>query len=212
MRWFLGPGYLEMSRLSAVSFADSPFSQVFHEATRKRIGELNLAVDVDAFQELTPSGADIGLTGEGSAYMNAVNVEMYLREKGVQLIDEGEAGQVPLELHIPGRSPELGVQAWSTPSVGALREDQTQPSRRTRPWSFVNFDSFFMEDELNPGSEATHNTTNLVAERLFHPPQTLLVSQERLLWNLVDISVCLASGPGYQRAMIDQAIAASVLV
>ncbi len=63
----------------------------------------------------------------------------------------------------------------------------------THPSDFFSFDSFFL------------------AEGSTRRPKSLHISQTRLMRNLVDISVCLASGPGYRKAMIDSAIQASVI-
>ncbi|KAK3353797.1 hypothetical protein B0T25DRAFT_581490 [Lasiosphaeria hispida] len=175
IRWFLGPGYLEMYRLGNISFVTSPFAQVFRAATEdKRIGELDPAVDVDAFREVVP-------VGEGESYVNANAVEMYLWDKGVRFQGENDVVEVSL--------------------------DDDEVGRHMRPWDFVNFDAFFIGDRSLSSRAGDAGQAGWQNPR----PHAMWVSQARLLINLVEISVCLASGPGYQRAMIDRAIAASVV-
>ncbi|KAK0719366.1 hypothetical protein B0H67DRAFT_572975, partial [Lasiosphaeris hirsuta] len=92
IRWFLGPGYLEMYRLGNISFSGGPFAQVFGAAVaeEKRIGELDPAVDADAFREVGPAA------GEAS-YVNANAVEMYLWDRGVRFDGGRDVTEVSLD-------------------------------------------------------------------------------------------------------------------
>jgi hypothetical protein len=174
IRWFLGPGSAEVHRLGGVSFATSASAAVFAEA-RGRIGDLSLAVDVDAVQDLVERTEALALE---EPFLNANTVEMYLRQKGIRYLDAGQAA----ETRASGTSDPLGDAARG------LAEASVPPSSTSAPRNLFSFDAFFPERE-----------------------PVAALSKHLLLRNLADISVCLASGPGYRRTHLDQAIAASVV-
>ena len=174
IRWFLGPGYLEMYRLGNVSYATSSFASVFQDA-RHNIGDLNLAVDVDAVQDLVIRTHSLTLV---DPFLNANDVELYLRGKGIKHPDSGDIAAVRGD----------GAASLTSNSTPRSAEVPVLLASANLQHHLFNFDAFFPDTE-----------------------PTVVISQNLLLKNLTDISVCLASDPGYPRGLHDQAIAASVI-
>jgi hypothetical protein len=190
LRWFLGPGQQETHRLGNISFVTGPFAHIYREALKshRRVGEFVPAIDDDAFREVAPArGAVSGsvVVADGDAYVNANAVERYLWEKGIWFVGNDDIIEVPASVveSMPARGAAVPVGLW-----------QGGRSRAPKPWDFFNFNSVFVGDRPpSPGALSVR------------------VSQTKLLRSLVGTAVCLASGPGYERRLIDEAIKAAVV-
>jgi hypothetical protein len=199
IRWFLGPGYLEMYRLGNISYGGGNFAHVFKAAAREHIGELNLAVDADALQN-----EGVG-DPQNSPFMNANAVEGYLRSRGIRYINADV-----VELSMPQRHLHYSDQLSDTSplNVDGGVGGQSNILSNADQWDFLSFGTFF------PGSTATSNANNgVTAPRTAVPANersVVRIPQALLMRKLVDISVCLANGPGYRRDLIEDAILAAV--
>ena len=190
LRWFLGPGQQETHRLGNISFVTGPFAHIYREALKshRRVGEFVPAIDDDAFREVAPAREAVSesvVVTDEDAYVNANAVERYLWEKGIWFVGNDDIIEVPAS--VVESMPAFGAAA----PAGAR---QGGPSRPPKPWDFFNFNSVFIGDRPpSPGALSVR------------------VSQTKLLRSLVGTAVCLASGPGYERRLIDEAIKAAVV-
>ncbi|KAH8890543.1 hypothetical protein GQ53DRAFT_179440 [Thozetella sp. PMI_491] len=173
MRWFLGPGYSELHHLARASFGGVT------KMLPAQLPSLDPIVDLAALQ---PTG--IRFPPEQSPFLNANEVETYLRSKNVYQVDENIL-EISMETRDPG--PLLLPQLDKTISKG--------------PAGFLDLDLFFPSTERLPTSERngpmSHGTTSI---RIF---------QSLLLHHLSETSVCLAYGFGYRKEELEQAILAS---
>lgn len=190
LRWFLGPGQQEMHRLGNISFVTGPFAHIYREALKshRRVGEFVPAIDDDAFREVVPARGAVSesvVMTEEDAYVNANAVERYLWEKGIWFVGNDDIVEVPAS--VVESMPARGAAA----PVGSRQGGR---SRAPKPWDFFNFNNVFVGDRP-PSSKAL----------------SVRVSQTKLLRSLVGTAVCLASGPGYERRLIDEAIKAAVV-
>lgn len=191
LRWFLGPGQQEMHRLGNISFVTGPFAHIYREALKshRRVGEFVPAIDDDAFREVAPMrGAALSesvVVTDEDAYVNANAVERYLWEKGIWFVGNDDI------VEVPGSVVELMPARGAAAPAGSRQRGR---SRAPKPWDFFNFNNVFVGDRPpSPGALSVR------------------VSQTKLLTSLVGTAVCLASGPGYERRLIDEAIKAAVV-
>ncbi|KAK0750747.1 hypothetical protein B0T18DRAFT_386986 [Schizothecium vesticola] len=190
LRWFLGPGQQETHRLGNISFVTGPFAHIYREALKshRRVGEFVPAIDDDAFREVAPVREAVSesvVVTDEDAYVNANAVERYLWEKGIWFVGNDDIIEVPAS--VVESMPAFGAAA----PAGARQGGRSRPPK---PWDFFNFNSIFIGDRPpSPGALSVR------------------VSQTKLLRSLVGTAVCLASGPGYERRLIDEAIKAAVV-
>lgn len=190
LRWFLGPGQQDMHRLGNISFVTGPFAHIYREALKshRRVGEFVPAIDDDAFREVAPARGAVSeavVVTDEDAYVNANAVERYLWGKGIWFVGNDDVIEVPASVveSIPAR----GAAAPVGSRLGGR-------SQALKPWDFFNFNNVFVGDRP-PSPRAV----------------SVRVSQTKLLRSLVGTAVCLASGPGYERRLIDEAIKAAVV-
>lgn len=194
LRWFLGPGQQETHRLGNISFVTGPFAHIYREALKshRRVGEFVPAIDDDAFREVAPARGAVSesvVVTDEDAYVNANAVERYLWEKGIWFVGNDDVIEVPAS--VVESMPARGAAAPVGSRQGGRQGGRSQAPK---PWNFFNFNSFFIGDRPpSPGASSVR------------------VSQTKLLRSLVGTAVCLASGPGYERRLIDEAIKAALV-
>jgi hypothetical protein len=202
MRWFLGPGLLAMRSLCRANFGfDHTLSvqslNVNSPANEAKI--LSPFVDAQALMEAANKNPRI-------AFMNALDVEEYLKSKGAVHLDKDI-----VQIRVKGSSEAEGMenhvldfdQVW--PQVDGLANDQyfnqipaTEQDIFGIP-ELTPIDSYF-----SPNNSPTQFQPEPVQSR------TISVYRSSLLENLAKHSVCLGTGPAYPRASVDIAIESAI--
>ncbi|KAH8899179.1 hypothetical protein GQ53DRAFT_741274 [Thozetella sp. PMI_491] len=195
-RWFLGPGSHELYRLANASFFSGRSTRVALSAARAELNLLDPAVERDAVQDFGTVSSDDDLIA-AHPFLNAAEVDTYLRGMGVRA-----AGADIMELAIPKREPE---------SPGSGDAGRIQIGRQLEDDMGGGGEDLFGLVEYFDASDKIATMGSATEEHAATRGATMKVSRCQLMKNLVCISVCLASGPGFRRAWIDQALAAAAV-
>ena len=209
LRWFLGPGFLAMKSLCRASFGfDHTLS----------VQSLNLAACGNEAKVLSPF-VDAQALAEASnkiprlAFMNALDVEEYLKSKGAVHLDQdivqirvqgsGEAGFTDDPLlnfeqfepfgQLPPKFDDPGSDQYLNPKLDHLKQNLYGMPEVTS-----------MDFFAAPNSCPTHSLPVPTEGR------TISICRSSLLENLARHSICLGTGPAYPRASVHIAIESAI--
>jgi len=225
-RWYLGPGLRYLHRLGNASFASKPLvggvfqpgsSWVEKGSTSRAghgdeeaplVGVLSEFVDSDAVADTLnpilnpPVSKCASEHPDEHPFINAIAVEQYLKNRGFRNL-----GAEYLELDL---SPSAGN---NIDSVTCLTHAATDAAAlREYASRILRQDCAHRNLWLGPGPMELGTFFPPVAQKTLPIRSNVVrVSQQQLMMNLVSISLCLAGGPGYRRAFLDGAIAASIV-
>ncbi|KAE9381655.1 hypothetical protein N431DRAFT_551707 [Stipitochalara longipes BDJ] len=203
LRWFLGPGLLAMQSLCSANFGfDHTLSAQSFNASASGNEAKVLSPFVDA-QALVESSNKIPRL----AFMNALDVEEYLKSKGAVHLDqdivqiriqgssEVEGIEKPLLNfdHSRSKFDSLGDDEYFDPTLAPLEQNMFGMPELTP------VDSYF-----TPNSSPTQFQIEPVQSR------TISICRSSLLENLARNSLCLGTGPAYPRASVDIAIESAI--
>ncbi|RDW68085.1 hypothetical protein BP6252_09481 [Coleophoma cylindrospora] len=222
LRWFLGPGYREIHRLRHASFGDSSDQDDQPGLASNHL----LRPEVDFFVEQI----------NARPFLSASEIEEYLLKKGASFLDPHRMEISWEMINSPTHSFLSTIHTRSNDQMGPetrghLLNNSTPSTKRqaTADEHMGNTSSMppqalrdvFSSNAIVKDSSINHELLAKTSSQhdislqttYPHPQlQRYIVQVSTLVTSLVKVSACLGKGPGYERAMIDNAIITSVAI
>ncbi|RDW73685.1 hypothetical protein BP5796_07127 [Coleophoma crateriformis] len=222
LRWFLGPGYREIHLLRHASFGDASDKNDQLGLASDRL----LRPEVDSFIEQI----------NARPFLSASEIEEYLVKKGALFLDPHRIEISWEMIDSPTHSLGSTIHARSNGQMASeirdhLFNNSTSSTKRQAtaneymentplmpPQALIgifNFNAIVGDTSVNHevlAKSSFQHHDSLQASYPYPKLQRYVVQVSTLVKCLVKASACLGKGPGYERAMIDDAIITSVIL